>query len=229
MTLKELQSLLGIRGIECSDLQASQLESYMFYVLEENEKTNLTAIKDRDSFMNLMIFDSALPLTLTDFNNKKIIDIGTGAGFPGTVIQTLTENSEVTLLDSTKKKIDIINRYEGYPFKTVHARAEEFGRANREKYDIAVARAVSEFSIILELALPLVKVGGYFIALKGPGAEREIKKAEKALKKLNAHIEKTESINLPTGEKRVNILVKKDYLTPSKFPRDYKEIKKNPL
>ena len=228
MTLKELQALLGIRGIECSDAQASLLESYMFYILSENEKTNLTAIKDKDEFMVRMIFDSALPLTLTKFNKMKVLDIGTGGGFPGAVIDILTD-AKVTMLDATKKKINIINNFQGRVFKTVNARAEEYALEHREQYDIVIARAVSDLSIVMELALPLVKVGGYFIAMKGPGADKEIIKACEAFKKLYAKVEKKEEIVLPGGDKRVNILIKKDRLTPSKYPRTYQEIKKKPL
>lgn len=224
----DLKTLLDLKGIKCSDLQANSLEDYMLYILKKNEEVNLTAIKDPDEFKIRMIFDSALPLKLISFDNKKVLDIGTGAGYPGTVIATLSE-AKVTMIDSTSKKLDVINDYKGRDYYTVHTRAEKYVLTHRNAFDIVIARAVAELPILLELALPLTKVGGYFVAMKGKEAEAEIEKSKKALIKLHAHIEKTQEVILPTGEKRINILVKKDEETPKKFPREYKEIKANPL
>lgn len=228
MKLKELQGLIELRNIPCSDENALMLERYMDYILEKNKEINLTAIKDRDEYMVRMIFDSALPLSLTSFANKKVLDIGTGAGYPGTVIATLT-NAEVDLLDSTKKKLDVIKGFKDKSFNVINARAEDYARSHPEEYDLVVARAVSDLSILLELALPLLKVGGYFIALKGPNVDKEINDAKSAFKKLHAHTEKKEEIVLPLGETRINLLIKKDNSTPKKYPRPYNEIKDKPL
>ena len=228
MTLKELQSYLAIKGINCGDEEASLLESYMFYILEQNEKVNLTSITDKDEFMSKMLFDSALPLLLTNFNDKKVLDIGTGAGFPGIVINLLS-TADVSLLDSTKKKLKVIDGFKNNFFHTVNARAELYAKEHRNEYDIVIARAVADLSILLEIAMPLVKVGGYFIAMKGPEATKEIQKAKNAFKKLGCSVVKTDENTLPSGDKRINILIKKDKETPKKFPRQYNEIKARPL
>ena len=228
MTLKEFQTLLAIKGINCGDEEASLLESYMFYILDKNEKVNLTAITDKNEFMSKMLFDSALPLLLTDFNDKKVLDIGTGAGFPGTVINILS-TADVSLLDSTAKKLKVISGFKDNFFHTINARAEDYAKDHRNEYDIVIARAVASLSILLEIAIPLVKVGGYFIAMKGPEASREIKKASNAFEKLGCSVVKVDSHVLPTGDERFNILIKKDKATSHKYPRIYSEIKKNPL
>lgn len=228
MTLKEFQTLLAIKGINCGDEEASLLESYMFYILDKNEKVNLTAITDKNEFMSKMLFDSALPLLLTDFNDKKVLDIGTGAGFPGTVINILS-TADVSLLDSTAKKLKVISGFKDNFFHTINARAEDYAKEHRNEYDIVIARAVASLSILLEIAMPLVKVGGYFVAMKGPEASREIKKASNALEKLGCSIVKVDAHILPTGDERFNILIKKDKATSHKYPRIYSEIKKNPL
>ena len=228
MTLKEFQTLLNIRGINCGDEEASLLESYMFYILEKNEKVNLTAITDKDEFMSKMLFDSALPLLLTNFNDKKVLDIGTGAGFPGTVINLLS-TADVSLLDSTVKKLKVIDGFNDGFFHTVHARAEEYAQTHRNEYDIVIARAVADLRVLLEIAIPLVKKGGYFIAMKGPEANKEIKKSKNALETLNCKVVKVDENILPTGDTRINILIQKEKDTPKRFPRPYNEIKSRPL
>ena len=228
MTLKEFQTLLAIKGINCGDEEASLLESYMFYILDKNEKVNLTAITDKNEFMSKMLFDSALPLLLTNFNDKKVLDVGTGAGFPGIVINLLS-TADVSLLDSTKKKLTVIDGFKNKFFHTVNARAEEYAKTHREEYDIVIARAVSDLSILLELCAPLTKVGGNIVAMKGPEAYNELEKAKNAMKKLGVSVAKVDENILPTGDTRVNILFKKDISTPKRYPRDYKEIKAKPL
>ena len=228
MTLKEFQTLLAIKGINCGDEEASLLESYMFYILDKNEKINLTAITDKDEFMSKMLFDSALPLLLTNFNDKKVLDIGTGAGFPGTVINLLS-TADVSLLDSTQKKLKVIDGFKNSFFHTINARAEEYALNHRDEYDIVIARAVSDLPVLLEIAIPLVKVGGNFIAMKGPEAYKEIEKSQNALKVLGVSVKKIDENILPTGDKRVNILFVKDKKTPKRFPRSYKEIKEKHL
>ena len=154
-----------------------KLESLMEDTLLTNEKCNLTAIKDKEKFRELMILDGALPLTLLDFNNKNVLDVGTGAGYPGLVLALLS-NGSFTLLDSTKKKIDHINEYVSTNNISnvigVVGRAEEYVTKHREEFDIVIARAVSSLNILLELCIPYLKVGGYFVAMKGKqGKEQE--------------------------------------------------------
>ena len=233
MNKEELIKELSKRGITCSNDIASQLIDYTQYILNWNEKVNLTAIKDEETFLEKMVFDSALGLTDLDLSNKKALDIGTGAGFPGVVLYLLNPQMDITLLDSTTKKIKILEDYamqKGYKYHTISARAEEYTKEHREQFDYVFARAVAPLNILLELALPLLKVGGTFIAMKGPGAEEEIAESQNALKKLNARVGKIVIDILPESKEVRNIVhIIKVKETNKKYPRDYKDIKKLPL
>ena len=226
MTKQELVVELDKLNLDVS--KVDKLEEYMSATLKANESFNLTAIKEENKYRELMILDSAYPLKYFNFSDKKVIDIGTGAGYPGMVLATLSKG-EFTLLDSTKKKIDFISNYateHGYfNVNTVVDRAELYARKHREEYDYAVARAVSELQVLLELVLPLLKVGGYFIALKGSKGQDELKASKKTLEKLGGELHIVDEYELPEShEKRVNIIIKKIKETPKKFPREYSEI-----
>ena len=226
MTKQEL--IVELKKLNLDSSKVDELEEYMLATLKANESFNLTAIKDENKFRELMILDSAYPLKYFDFNDKKVIDIGTGAGYPGMVLATLS-NGEFTLLDSTKKKIDFISNYatdHGYfNVKTVVDRAENYAKGHREEYDFAVARAVSDLKVLLELVLPLLKVGGYFIALKGLKGMDELKFSKKMLEKLGGEVYLTDEYELPESkEKRINIIIKKTMKTNLKYPRPYNEI-----
>ena len=233
MNKEMLINELNKRDISINKKAANQLVAFMKHILMWNERFNLTAIKDEDAFMEKMVFDSALGLTDLDLSNQKVLDIGTGAGFPGVVLYLLNSNTDITLLDSTAKKINLLKDYaseNGFNYKTVVARAEEYARDHREQYDYVFARAVAPLNILLELALPLLKVGGTFIALKGPGVEEEIEQSQSALKKLNARVGKIIVDELPESLETRNIVyVIKDKETNKKYPRDYKDIKRLPL
>jgi len=233
MKINGLKAQLNRFDILCTDEQVNLLNVFMESTLETNEKFNLTAIKDRDQFVEKMIFDSALSLYDLDLTDKSIIDVGTGAGFPGMVIKILSKDAKVTLLDSTKKKIDYLKEFalaNKIDVQGISARAEDYSRTNRNKYDYAIARAVSSLNILLEIITPLLKVNGTFIAMKGPGFEEEINDSKKALAKLNCEISKVYEFELPEShEKRAIIHIKKTKETPNKYPRDYSEIKRLPL
>ena len=231
MNKETLLNELAIRGISLNKQQLDSLMDLMETTLKTNEKFNLTAIKDEDSFIEKMIFDSAIALQNLDLSNKKVIDVGTGAGFPGMVLYILNPEMDLTLLDSTKKKIDYLDNYckeRNYHIECITSRAEEFSR--RETYDYAFARAVAPLNILLELIMPILKVGGTFIALKGQGFEQEIIDSQSAMKKLNCHLVKIVDDELPESlEKRVMIYIQKDKETHKKYPRSYSDIKKLPL
>lgn len=233
MEKRDLLQLIISEEITCSEEQVDLLLNFMDKTLEANEKFNLTAIKDRDQFIEKMLFDSALVLKDVDLDNKTIIDVGTGAGFPGVVIKALTPKTKVTLLDSTNKKINHLKEVTnelGLSLDTVCDRAESFAIENREKYDYATARAVASLSILLEMIIPMIKVGGYFLAMKGAGYEQEINDAKQAFKKLSCSIESIYECELPVSkEKRAIIRIRKDAPTNKKYPREYKEIKRLPL
>ncbi len=233
MKINELKSYLQEYEINCSDEQLKLLDVFMKCTLETNEKFNLTAITYEDQFVEKMIFDSALALYDLDIADKKIIDIGTGAGYPGMVLKILEPNADMVLLDSTAKKIAYLNEFASSKKINVHgivARAEDYARNNVEKFDYATARAVATLNILLELIIPLLKVGGTFIAMKGAGYEQEILDSQKAFKKLNCRIESIEEFELPESKEfRAIIRIVKEKPTNKKYPRQYNEIKKLPL
>ena len=226
MTKEEL--ILELQKLNLDASKIDQLEDFMHATLKANESFNLTAIKEEKKFRELMILDSAFALKYFDFNGKKVIDVGTGAGYPGMVLATLS-NGEFTLLDSTNKKIEFINNYAlehvYFNVKTTADRAECYAKKHREEFDFAVARAVSELPILLELILPLLKVGGYFIALKGSKGHNELKSSKKALEKIGGEVTQIDEYELPEShERRVNIIIRKIKETPNKYPREYSQI-----
>ncbi|MCQ2776576.1 MAG: 16S rRNA (guanine(527)-N(7))-methyltransferase RsmG [Bacilli bacterium] len=233
MNKETLKQELNLRGLNPSETQIDQLIDLMKTTLETNEKFNLTAIKDEETFLEKMIFDSALTLVDNDLTDKEVLDLGTGAGFPGLVLYILNPKIKLTLLDSTKKKIDYLADFcakRGYKVNAVSARAEEFARNNREKYDYVTARAVSELSILMELAIPMIKVNGCLLALKAVGIENEINSAKGAFKALNCSMNKMYEDYLPVSkEYRAILSIKKDKVTISKYPRDYAIIKARKL
>ena len=225
---KHLQEL-GVTDLSKVD----KLEAFMYETLKTNESFNLTAIKDDEKFRELMILDSAYPIKYFNFESKKIIDIGTGAGYPGMVLATLS-SGEFTLLDSTRKKVDFYSNFasnnEYFNVKPVCARAEEYARIHKEEYDFAIARAVADLNILVEIVLPLLKVNGYFIALKGSKGLDELNKAKNAIKKLGGEVFKIDEYELPeSNEKRINIIIKKIMSTPNKYPREYSRIIISPI
>ena len=229
LLIKELSS----RGISCDEKQLTLLWDFMKHVLKTNESFNLTAIKDEDAFVEKMIFDSALLLNNQTFENLDVLDIGSGAGFPSVVLAILSPKAHVYALDSTAKKVKFIEDYakqNGLDVTGISARAEEYARDNRDRFMVVTARAVASLRILVELAIPLLKVGGVFIAMKGPGFEQEIEESKGTLKKLNAEIDYIYEDQLPESEEsRSFIYIKKVGETPKKYPRPYGEIKNKAL
>ena len=224
---------LNKRGIACDEKQLNLLWDFMHHVLKTNESFNLTAIKDEESFVEKMIFDSALLLNNQTFEDVDILDIGAGAGFPSVVVSILSPKAHVYALDSTAKKVKFIEDYakeKSLDVTGISARAEEYARDNRDRFMVITARAVASLRILIELALPMLKVGGVFIAMKGPGFEDEIKEAQGTLKKLKGEIDYIYEDQLPESkESRSFIYIKKVGETPNKYPRSYGEIKNKAL
>lgn len=227
--IKELEK----RGIDCNESQLNLLWNFMHHVLDTNEKFNLTAIKDEETFVEKMIFDSALLLNNHEFEGSDLLDIGAGPGFPSVVVSILSPNTHVVALDSTAKKVNFIKEYaekNNLNMSAVCARAEEYAEQNRERYSLVTARAVASLRILIELAMPMLKVGGVLIAMKGPGFEEEIIEAEGAFKKLKCKIDYIYEDQLPESqETRSFIYIKKVGETPKKYPRPFGEIKARPL
>lgn len=224
-------------GLDIDDRMIDRFTKYKNLLIEWNKKINLTGITDEKEIMIKHFLDSlACMLTGVVRNDSKIIDVGTGAGFPGIPLKVFNENLNLTLLDSLNKRIKyletVCNELELSQVKFLHGRAEDYGRDEeyREKYDIAVARAVAELAVLCEYCLPFVKVNGYFIALKGPKAQEEIENAKKALNILGGEIVDILNVNLPYSDSGHNlVIIKKIKSTPSKYPRKAGMPTKKPL
>lgn len=222
--------------IEIDSALEKKLEIYAQLLREWNEKINLTAILDDEGIAVKHFLDCLLVGKFADFKvGQKIIDVGTGAGFPGLVLAAAYPQVQVTLLDSTGKKLkaveDMAKRMGVENAYILHMRAEDAGKNKeyREKYDFATARAVAELRILLEYTLPFVKKGGSFLSLKGAAAVAEIDSAGVSLKTLGGKIESINEFSLPGGDKRAIINVKKISQVPSKYPRVSAQIAKKPL
>lgn len=231
---KELESKAKQIEIELTKEQTEKYYNYMNLLLEWNEKINLTAIIEPREIILKHFVDS---LTIAKYikDDEKLIDVGTGAGFPGIPLSIVKENTDIVLLDSLNKRINFLEEVKENlkleNITTIHGRAEEFGKNKneREKYDIATSRAVAPLNILLEYLLPLVKVGGKAICMKGSNIE-EIENAKNALEILGGKIEKIEEITLPNSDiKRNIIIVKKVKNTPSKYPRKAGTPSKEPI
>ena len=223
-------------GIEVDNELFKKLDIYASLLKEWNEKINLTAILDDEGIAVKHFLDCLLVGKYADFKKGgKIIDVGTGAGFPGLVLAAAYPDCQITLLDSTGKKLkaveDIASNMGVSNVQIVHMRAEDAGKKPefREQYNYATARAVAELRVLLEYTLPFVKVGGSFLSLKGASAIDEIDGAKGALKTLGGKINEINEFSLPGGDKRAIINVKKISQIPSKYPRVSAQIAKKPL
>ena len=224
----------GLAQLGLSDHAVPQLEAYASQLLEKNKVMNLTAITQPDQVATLHLLDCAALLPLSPLADKTVIDVGTGAGLPGMVLALLTPDARFTLLDSLGKRIDFLQEVcddMGLTHVTcVHARAEEFAGQHREQYDVAVSRAVAQLNVLCELTLPLVKVGGRFIAMKSTSSDQEIQEARSAVSQLGGRIAAVRDYDVPQTDVRHRaVIIEKVKATPRQFPRSFARIKKSPL
>ena len=222
-------------NVDINEEQANKFYKYMELLLEWNEKMNLTAITEPDEVILKHFIDS---ITVEKYINKeaKIIDVGTGAGFPGIPLSIIRNDLNITLMDSLNKRIkfldEVVEKNNLINVDTVHSRAEELARNSdyREKFDIATSRAVASLNVLLEYMVPFVKVGGYCICMKGSNVDEELNNAKKALDVLNCKVEKVERFNLPGSDYGRNIIIiKKIGETSKKYPRKPGTPAKEPL
>ena len=217
--------------IEISELQFEQLDKYAEILVEYNEKVNLTAITDPEGIENKHFLDSLL-FAKNPLVKGKVVDVGTGAGFPGIVTKIFKPEIDLTMIEPTGKRCTFLQYVLdtiGIKANVVKERAEEAARKGyREKYDVATARAVADMRVLSEYCIPLVKIGGNFIAMKGDG-EKELAPAKNAIAKLGASFVQMEEYALPDESKRTIIVCKKEKETPSVYPRNGGKIAKAPL
>ena len=227
--IKELKKM----NITLTAKQLDQLEKYYEILVIENEKYNLTALTRKEDVYLKHFYDSLTLTKIIDLNNQSLCDIGTGAGFPGIVLKIVYPTLKVTLLDATEKKCKflqkVIDNLKLKDIEVINERAEIFSKVNREKYDIVTSRAVAPLKHLLEYSVPLVKINGYYIAMKGEIA-KEIENIDIYYKKLDIIKDKILTFQLPF-EKSTRTLIRYQKLkeTNQKYPRKYKEIKNKSL
>ena len=214
----------------------SRFKTYAEMLVEWNKKMNLTAITEPDEIIIKHFLDCLITFKNVDIpKNASIIDVGTGAGFPGMVLKIARPDIKLTLLDGLNKRLvflsELCSALGFNDVEIIHKRAEDGGNAPelREKYDFATARAVAKLNVLSEYCLPFVKVGGMFLALKGPTAAEELENAENAFKTLGGELNDVQREVLPNGDVRVIVKVKKISQTPTSYPRNSAKISKKPL
>ena len=226
--------LNNIKDIKVTEEQIKMFYDYMIQILEWNQKINLTSITNEKEFIIKHFIDS-LTVNKSLEGKQSIIDIGTGAGFPGMPLKIVNKEKKIVLVDSINKKLNVIRnineRIKLDNLEIIHSRAEDLGINSqyREKFDVATTRAVSNLSTILEYMLPFVKVGGLAICMKGPNYEDELKLATKAISVLGGKLEKIENINIDRELQRNLVIIKKIKNTPNKYPRGKAKPLKEPI
>lgn len=229
-----LREGLAVYGLPADAAAIEGLEEFSRRLLERNQVMNLTAITDPCDVAALHLLDCAYLLTAADFRGKSVVDVGTGAGFPGMPLRILEPNFDLTLLDSLGKRVDFLKEVQtdlGLKNVTcVHARAEEFAAQHREQFDLAASRAVAQLNVLCELTLPLVKVGGQFAAMKSVSTDEEIRQAHSAIAQLGGQLSGVTDYTVPETDVVHRIVsIEKTQHTPKQFPRAFARIKKAPL
>lgn len=237
MTLISKEDFAGLfasAGLTVGDEEYRRFELYARLLAEKNAVMNLTAITEPAEVAEKHFLDSCLPLKLFDMpEGASFVDVGAGAGFPSLPIAILRPDLRFTLIDSLNKRVGFLKEVSsalGINAECLHLRAEDAGRGElRESFDIAAARAVSRLSTLCEYCLPLVKVGGAFLALKGGDCAAELREAYTAIKTLGGKTEKVEEYSLPCGDRRTLVVIRKVAHTPKAYPRQQSKIKSKPL
>ena len=233
MTNSEFITELKKIGIELDDDKLNKLEQYYQMLVEANNKFNLTAITDKKDVYLKHFYDSILASLVFDSDNFSLCDMGTGAGFPGVVLKIVFPKIKLTLVDATKKKTEflkeVVSALELDDVSIYNDRIENFAYLHEKEFDIVIARAVARLNILLELSSRMIKINGYFVAMKG-SLEEEIDEASNALKVLHMEIVEKEDFVLPVeNSKRKIIKIIKNDDTPSMYPRNFAKISKFPL
>ena len=227
-----LQDGLTALGLPADGIPA--LIRYADLLVVKNKVMNLTAITEPAAIARLHLQATAALLTIADFKEKTVADVGTGAGFPGVPLRIIEPSMHLTLLDALNKRVEFLKEVCGdlglADVECVHARAEEFAADRRESFDLVTSRAVAALPLLCELCLPLVNVGGSFISMKSVDAGAELDSARRAIEVLGGTVDRVVDYDIPGTEIRNRaIVIKKARETPKKYPRAFAKIKKNPL
>lgn len=229
-----LDSYLEKINIKLSQKQKESFDIFADFLVEYNENVNLTAITEKQEIYIKHFYDSLVLSYYVDLSNKTLCDVGGGAGFPSVPNAIYNKDVKIDIIDGLNKRIIFLDKLKEKlqidNFCAIHQRAEEHQKQARESYDVVTARAVARLNILAELCMPLVKVGGYFVALKSTRLSDELLEAKNAIKILGGEIVKIEEYELPENfGKREILIVRKIKNTPDKYPRAYGQIKKNAL
>lgn len=226
----------GLAALHLPQTAAPVLEKYGNLLIEKNREMNLTAITDPVQVARLHMLDSAALLGCADFRDKSLLDVGTGAGFPGMVLKILEPSLSLTLLDGLNKRIDWLREIAPQlgidQLTAIHGRAEEYGQLPeyREQYDLVTSRAVAELRILCELCLPFVRPGGLFLAMKGLNCQEEKDAANRCITLLGGRLRKDFVYEIPgAGITHRAVVIEKIAPTPNRWPRRFPKIKKSPL
>ncbi len=234
MKEQEFKRAIEQLGINITEIQMNQLKEYQNFLIEYNTHTNLTAIKTPEEIYLKHFYDSLTIQKIIHLNeSQKLLDIGTGAGFPGMVLAICFPKLNVYLLDSNHKKIDfleqLIQKLQLKNVKTIYARSEEYAKNHKEEFDIITSRAVAELRILLEISFPMLKVNGKFIAMKS-SIDEELSASKDTIEILSGNLEEKITFELPFSKgKRTIIKIQKNKTTPDIYPRNYGTIRKKAL
>ncbi len=230
-----LRSAANALGVELFPAQTDAFQKYMKLLLEWNEKMNLTAITEPRDIVIKHFADSLTILSCLELpKGARVIDVGSGAGFPGIPLKIAQEDLQLTLLDSQQKRLNFLEevcKKIRIHAELLHARAEEAGRDKklRMKFDLVTARAVAPLNILCEYCMPFVKMNGYFVAMKGPGAQEEIEQSKRAMAELGCELQNAKPLTLLDGSQRVLVICKRTQGIPKEYPRLGAKIKSHPL
>ena len=235
MNKERLKTGLEMMGVAADETALDRFEAFHAILDEYNARMDLTAVLDEDERVDRHDLDSAAPLAHGLLaQGAKVIDVGTGEGFPGMPLRILKDDFDLTLLDSLGKRVrwlsEVCDTLHLTRVSCVHARAEEFARKHREQFDIATSRAVAQLNVLCELTLPLVKVGGVFLAMKSVESDPELQEARSAIAQLGGAVEDVTDYTIPGTEVTHRVVrIRKERPTPAGFPRAFARIKKAPL
>lgn len=233
-----MRDIFAKYGILIDEEAIEKLERYYQLLLEWNEKINLTSIVEKEDVIWKHFLDSALIMkseTWKEIEKKKILDVGTGAGFPGMVLTILNQDEEFVLLDSLRKRVDflklVIDQLQLKNVEAIHGRAEVYGRNvnYRNQFDFVLSRAVAELPVLMEYCIPFVKKDGFFVSYKGKKQEEEVNQSTNAFQELTAQFDHLEQFELRESEMRYLLYIKNNCETNEKYPRREGKPKKKPL